>query len=95
MIFFNMEKARRFLIKHGYVYTLRPRLREGVEAAVYGSWYKYTKIARVVSVRFVKVIKDKSELLEYVGKSGFETVDEWWEAAEGSRFLYYVEVLEW
>jgi len=44
-------------------------------------------------VKFVKEVKDDSELEEYVGESGFGSVGEWRKKAGKSRFLYYVELL--
>ena len=44
-------------------------------------------------MRFVKEVKDDSELQNYVGESGFKSVEEWRKKAGRSRFLYYVELL--
>jgi hypothetical protein len=85
-----VEKARNYLLRNGYVYTLRPKKRrEGKEVLSYGGFGKKGE----VNVKFVKEILDWNELNRYVDKSGFRTVDEWVRKAKGSRFLYHVVLL--
>jgi hypothetical protein len=91
VIWFNVKKARDFLLKNGYVYTLRPRKRrEGKDVLMYGGFGK----KGYVNVKFVKEILDWDELNRYVYESGFRNVDEWVREAKGSRFLYLVTLLE-
>jgi len=91
VIWFNVKKARDFLLKNGYVYTLRPKKRrEGIDILSYGGFGK----KGVVYVIFVKEIKNDVELREFVKDSGFESVQEWRKEAGESRFLYYVFTLE-
>jgi reverse gyrase len=87
VIWFNVEKARNYLLRNGYVYTLRPKKRrEGIEVLSYEGFGK----KGVVYVSFVKEIESDEELKEFVSESGFETVEEWRKEAGESRFLYYV-----
>ena len=93
-MFFNVPEARSHLISKGFVYTLRPRMRKtGKDVAFYGSYYKREKIGDVW-VDFIKPILDMKELQEYVSGSGFANVEDWWEAAEGARFLFKVMLKE-
>jgi hypothetical protein len=90
VIWFNVEKARDFLLKNGYVYTLRPKKRrEGIEVLMYDGFGK----KGYANVKFVKEILDWDELNRYVYESGFRNVDEWVREAKGSRFLYLVALL--
>ncbi|GAJ05155.1 unnamed protein product, partial [marine sediment metagenome] len=92
-IFFNVPEAREHLIKKGFVYTLRPKLRRtGKDIAYYGSYYKKEKIADV-EVEFIKEIITPSDLKPYLSGSGFKGVEDWWRAAEGSGFLFKVTKL--
>lgn len=94
-IFFNVPEAREQLIRQGFVYTLRPRMRKtGWDVAYYGSYYKREKIGDVW-VSFVKEIEDMEELKPYFYASGFNQLTDWWEAAEGSRFLFRVSFKRW
>lgn len=94
-MFFNVEEAREFLKKYSVVFTLRPkRRREGRDLAVYGSYYKWTRIG-AVDVKFVDVITDPKQLEGYVEQSGFETVEDWTAKAHpGAKFLFKVSLLE-
>jgi hypothetical protein len=90
VIWFNVKKAREFLLKFGYVYTLRPKKRrEGREPLFYGGFGKKA----MAWIIFIKKIENDKELEEYVKESGFETVEEWRREAKDSRYLYKV-VLE-
>ena len=93
-MFFNVPEAREHLMSKGFVYTLRPKVRRtGKDVAYYGSYYQKEKIADVW-VDFIKEVKDIEELREYVSGSGFEKVEDWWEVAKGSRFLFKVKLLD-
>ena len=90
LIFFNVPQAREYLLRRGFVYTLRPKMRKtGRDVAAYGSYYEHQRIGHVW-VDFVKEVKDKGELRGYVADSGFKSVEDWWRAAKGSRFLFKV-----
>lgn len=71
-IFFNVKEVREFLLKSGFVYTIRKkRFRVGNDIAVTGSYYKHTTIAKVFieQVR-VGVIADWRILRSFVKESG-------------------------
>lgn len=91
VIWFNVKEAREFLLKNGYVYTLRPKKRKrvGREVLMYGSFGK----KGMVMVGFIKKITRNRELEEYVKCSGFRSVIEWRSVAGESRFLYRVDLL--
>lgn len=74
-IFFNVLKVRNYLIKHGFVYTVRKPRATGIDTAVYGNYFNNTKICNVI----VKEIGAATpELLKYkVKHSGFKTAEEW------------------
>lgn len=90
VIWFNVEKARKFLLENGIVYTLRPKLRrEGKEPLFYGGFGKKGEVL----VDFVGEVLDDADLKGYVDKSGFETIEEWRAKASESRYLYRVLLL--
>jgi hypothetical protein len=90
VIWFNNDKARGFLLKQGFVYTLRPKKRrEGVEPLF---WQKFKKRG-TVKVRYIGEIGLADTLLQYVPYSGFGTLDEWLKEAKGSRHLYRVDLI--
>jgi len=90
VIWFNVKEARDYLLKHGLVYTLRPKKRrEGKDILCYGGLGK----KGVVYVEFIKEIADDGELEEYVKSSGLESAREWRAKAKGSRHLYKVTLL--
>lgn len=77
VIIFKNKKARDFLLRKGFVYTLRPkRKRVGRDWLTDKRGGK--KIAEV-KIEFIKMItKDNIEdLKEYAPYSGFESLDEW------------------
>lgn len=89
-MFFNVPEARQQLISKGFVYTLRPKMRKtGKDTAFYGSFYKKEKIGDIF-VDLIKEVKDPEEVKQYVSDSGFKTLEDWLEAAKGSRFLFKV-----
>lgn len=90
-IYFNVPEARRQLLDHKKVYTLR-RHREtvGHSTARQGSYIDFQSLGNVF-IEPVKVIKDKSELEPFVKFSGFETVEKWLEkASKEANHLYLV-----
>ena len=92
VIWFNVKKAREFLLKNGYVYTLRPKKRrEGREPLFYGGFGKKA----MAYVIFIGKIENDKELEEYVKDSGFETVEEWRREAKDSKYLYKIVLEGW
>ena len=91
VIWFNNQKARSFMLKNGFVYTLRPQLRKisGQEVLMYGDLGK----KGVVYTMFISELKSDEELRSVCPFSGFSTIEEWREAAKDSKFLYYVSIL--
>ena len=94
MIFFNVPEARQQLVTKGFVYTLRPKMRRtGEDVAVYGSYFKHERIGDV-SIQFIKEVTGITDIIEYVSSSGFAKAEDWWKAANGSKFLFRVVLLE-
>ena len=84
VIWFNSEKARKFLLENGYVITVRKRRSVfGKNEVVYWDDEKKEKIK--VGYCFVEYVNEsynyrkyhRSKLGFYVKDSGFETVSEW------------------
>jgi hypothetical protein len=91
VIWFNNEKARKYLLENGDVYTLRPKKRrEGLDVLSYTNFGK----KGIVEIKFLGKIEDYCELQDFVEFSGFESIKEWKRAAGDSRFLYYVKLVE-
>ena len=92
-IFFNVPAARDQLAKEGEVYTLRRRRKTvGETMAREGDLFRFKELGRV-SIEEVKEISscDEGELGEYLGKSGFRSVESWCAArAAGASVLYRV-----
>ena len=91
MIFFNIPEARQQLIGAMKVYTLRSSFRgTGKTIAVKGSYSKHSTIYDV-NVKKIKDISEPTELLPYLDYSGFDSAEEWFEAASlTARTLYLV-----
>lgn len=78
---------------NGNVYTLREKpKREGIHEL--RSSLTLTPLYRKVRVKFIKFIKNKGELKEFLPNSGFKTIEKWVKAAHGSPFLHLVFLLE-
>ena len=96
-IFFNVPQAKDQLVKRGEVYTLRrKRKSDGPTTARVGNILKFVALGKV-DVEHVKDIEacDRDELGEYVGKSGFSTVEAWCSArAAGANSLYHVTMVK-
>jgi len=96
-IWFNNRKALKYLLKHGVVYTLRPRKRkekDGVTILYTNLYGKPYCTGRRVRVEFIREMDNDLRCYKpYCKQSGFETIKEWVEAANDSRFLYRVELL--
>ena len=91
VIYFKSTKALNYLLKHGFVYTLRGRFRKR-----YCRWIETKRIfkcpvetvkttrdskplgkAVVYLIGMVNIISEKEKLKKYVKHSGFNSVDEW------------------
>jgi len=95
VIWFNNDKARKCLLKRGYVYTLR-HLRQGgaIEKREVLMWEKFGSRGTVY-VRLWETIDKIENLRKYVSESGFDSVEEWLKAAgNDARELYRVDVIE-
>lgn len=89
MIWFNVRLALEQLEKRGEVYTLRPTPKRSGTHIMLTS-LRTPRYRGTVRVEFVRVIAKPEELEPYVAKSGFASVNEWWDAAKGSRVLHHV-----
>ena len=99
-IYFNSEKAKRYLLKNREVNTLRDHvIPNGLHKLSTGNWRNPSKtnVFGLGRCECIKQICDEEELKWAVGKSGFETVDEW--LAEAAKFhsklpmyLHYVKM---
>jgi len=70
IMFFNVKKVREFLLKEGYIYTLRKkRKRVGEDVAVKGNYYKQDWLAWI-HIEFIKSIHSFLELVFFVAESG-------------------------
>lgn len=100
-IAFDVDEARNYLLKNGFVYTLRWQKRasnfeKNVRAQNQGVTFA------LVSVQFVKEmdLRNASELEKYAKNSGFESMAEWLKRARKfwhsrstrSRYLYLYRV---
>jgi hypothetical protein len=99
MIFFNAEKVRQFLIKKGYVHTLRNKHLRSRDVAVYGSYRNWKKIGNI-KIEFKNVITEENQLAPYVKESGFDSVKEWFKTAQkiskgkySQHFMLYLVAL--
>lgn len=84
MIFFNVQQVREFLLKNGFVYTLRKSRRIGNDLAVYGSYYKQTKIGKCkIQLEATYPIGSEIDLSsEHVKYSSFKSAEEWFNLAK-------------
>ena len=97
---FDSERARDYLLSHGYVYTLRTwyNPRQVTATAISGG-----KPIGLVSIYLIGAVPLDSEVLaKYVGGSGFSNADEWVEEFmrlnKGRKiknaYLYRVELIK-
>jgi len=94
MIFFNIPEERQQLINQGFVYTLRPEMRQtGQTTATCSSYYRHKTIGDV-DIQFIKEVTGIDDIREYVSGSGFHKAEDWWNGAENSRFLFKVTLHE-
>ncbi len=102
MISFKSKKALNYLLKHGLVYTLRPfKRKEGITALLNE---KDMKIG-LVEVKFITELNSENlaeSLKDFVGESGFKSVEEWINEAKKllrgnlpeRLYLYQVKLLK-
>ena len=75
IIHFKSEKALKFLITYGVVYTLRPNLRKTGKAWICNN---RRKVADATVEYVEKITQSNAGILEeFVSKSGFDSVEEW------------------
>ena len=93
-IYFNITKARNYLLKNKVVYTLKERKRRylGKSQIRKGSFIIFEEIGWGI-VSYVKTINNDNELLPYVNQSGFQEVEDWRKKAGKSKYLYKVELI--
>lgn len=92
VISFMVDKARKHLEEHGFVYTLRPQFRKTGKNC-YNHFRGDTEKGDVY-IELVGNYKGKEGLLNgFVYGSGFNTLKEWLEKAKKSRYLYDVKLL--
>jgi len=76
-MYFNVPKVLDFLLKNGYVYTLRKSRYEGIcEVRKRGK-----KLGIKVKREFVKWVEEPRQIEEFVSGSGFSSLKEWWREA--------------
>jgi len=98
-MWFNIQEARDYLLRNGFVYTLRPKpyrgrskRKHGKDILMYNGFGKKGE----VYFEFIKTIDDPNELEPIVQFSGFKSLDEWLKNAKGNRCLFKVILLdEW
>ncbi len=86
LIYFNSEKARKFLLEHGLVFTLRSCYNKSAEySPVVFTENGKPKCIGMANIFFQRVINEDKDLLEFVvAHSGFKTKEEWFK--EASKF---------
>ena len=93
-IYFNVKKARQYLLEKGHVYTIRGERSTGTTVARAGNYFIFkvlgnVEIERIKSVGPISLQPDLSlsdkglkeyfdELMPYIRDSGFESPREWW-----------------
>ena len=78
VIFFNVVAVRSYLLRNGFVYTLRKRRKHnGLTQAVYGNYYKKYFVCNVL-VEELHVVKRVDQLQPYHKHSGLTcSVSQW------------------
>jgi hypothetical protein len=98
VMWFNVEEAREFLLNEGHVFTLRPkrRKRDFKNPLGYSEVLSYDGFGKkgLLYVSFVKEVIEDGELREFINDSGFDSLEDWLDKANGSRFLYFVMTLD-
>jgi len=100
VIWFNVEKARKYLEEHELVYTFRTKRKQfGYTSAVYTN--KVLGRTTIFDVNVLKVDEShtsdsnnnhRSILSKYVEHSGFENIDEWLEEIRKVNFKERIPV---
>lgn len=101
VIIFNSEKARRFLLSCGMIFSFRKYKRKMIGKDWMNDKYRGKKIADV-DVQFVKKVKVSELTGQYLKYSGFETHEEWLEEIKRLNhgilpeigFIYKVKLLK-
>jgi len=102
VIYFKSERALRYLLSRGFVYTLRGFRKGCVGRVVSVKTSRGSKAVAKAIIHYVKDvdINDIEALKEYVKHSGFESVNEWvreYRRLNGNRvkaYLYKVELVK-
>ncbi len=88
---FDVKCVREMLLSTGEVYTVRKWKSKGKYGVVYfeDTCYMYEKIKPVKGIKSIR---------EYVHKSGFDNVDDWWGAIQKfdalRGYLYHITLME-
>lgn len=96
VISFEVEEAKNYLEKHGFVYTLRLKKRKRVGKG----WYNYFRTDVKRGNVFIKFIGNfctfNRKLEPYVKNSGFNSLEEWLKKAKKANYLnlYKVHIIE-
>lgn len=98
-IYFNVEEARKYLIEHGDVYTIRKERAVGFTMARYGSYFNFNRLGTVniSPVLQLRSMSMEEQLKPFVAQSGFESVVRWMHGVprwDNSMFLYYVKFVK-
>lgn len=99
VMWFNVNKAREYLFKYGFVYSLRPKKGRGKENRLEGKdvlMFDTRGKKGMVYFWFVKEIQDINayKLNEFLADSGFDCVLQWLAKAMPNKFLYLVVLLD-
>jgi hypothetical protein len=84
-----LPQLKEFLDKTGGIYTVRHYLMKTAEILVLELPGRFTRT-------YICEINKRTELEDYLDKSGFKTVDEWWTkiyyfTGNGKKYLYHIE----
>ena len=82
MIWFNVEEAREFLLKHRMVYTLRKPRSVGFHRVFTFKNGKKLSLG-VAIVELVKDVNGPDDVEQFVNQSGLSTAGEWYTRAVG------------
>ncbi len=94
-IYFNVKKAKEYLLKNGLVYSLRknPTNFDRIGIRVDKNDNKF-EIIGFVKITFVKEIINNYDLKNYVLQSGFYNVDDWLKESKECKYLHKVELIK-
>jgi len=77
---FKLEKPWKYLLEHGEVYTVRRIIKQ--KRIKVRLCREYGKPERVGKRTFLKLVRDRRDIADYVNLSGFGSLDEWWREVE-------------